>query len=173
MRVFPIALVMASLACHSGLRSGPTPSRKIGSYGFRISLSGREPVEGAFSIERDTVIAETGGQGCRRDPGRAGPAHLHSFSCFPPAGFDKFGLTVDSDHPPSSTWTIIQSVMKTRTVCARYTVTERGQRICAENRSENYFEDVRIGGRLSIIAVDTAGHPGIREQYLHTIPTGH
>ena len=159
MRVFPIALVVALIACHNAARSGSAPGRKLGSFSFRISVSGSEPVEGAFAIARYTVTVETMGQACRREPGRAGPAHLHFFSCFPPPGWDKFGVTVDSDNPYSSTFTITQNVMKTRTVCVRYTLTERGQRICAENRSENYFEDVRFGGRLNLVAVDTVrGH---------------
>jgi hypothetical protein len=47
--------------------------------------------------------------------------------------------------------------MKTRTVCTRYTTTPQGRQVCAETRNENYFDNVRTGGTLSLTAVDTVG----------------
>src|SRR4051812_24530238 len=158
--VLRIALAATLLACHNGPSAGSPPSRKLGSYSFRISMTGREPVGGAFTITRDSVTVMTGGQEGGRDLTRTSPAPMfHIFSCFPPADFDRFGVTIDADHPFSSSWSMMQSVMKTRTVCVRYIVTERGARVCAESRAENYFEDVRSGGRLILIAADTLGRP--------------
>ena len=155
--VLPIALVATLIACHNGPGPGSS-SWKRGSYTFRITLSGREPVTGAFTVVTDTVTAETGGQDCGPDLTHTStPSIFHYFSCFPPNGFDKFGVMVDAAHPFSSTWFMMQSVMKSRTVCARYVVNQRGQTVCAETRTENYFQDVRSGGRLILIAADTVG----------------
>ena len=153
--VLLIALVVAAAACHHGPRLGSEPVRRLGSYAFRISISGQDPIDGVLTIERDTVLVEAAGQSCRRDRG-GGPHNMHSFSCFPPPGMDEFGLSVDSNRPALSEWSAMQRVMRTRQVCARYTVTERGQRVCAETRNENYFVDARVGGRLRFTAVDTA-----------------
>ena len=156
-KILPIALTLAVMACHRGASSEVHPHRKVGDYGFRISLSGRDPVDGAFTIAADSVTLETAGQACRRDYNRTSPADLHFYSCFPPSGFDKFDVTIDSAHPFSSTWGMVQSVMKTRRVCIRYTVNARGQTVCAEMRDENYFVDVRSGGRIRITGADTTG----------------
>src|SRR4051812_17954233 len=117
--VLPIALVMTVMACHPA-RVGPEPSRRIGDYAFRIALSGQDPVKGVLSISADTVLLETAGQDCRHEPGRFGPENLHSFSCFPPPGLDRFALTIDPNHPALSRWVATQSVRKQRTVCIRY-----------------------------------------------------
>jgi hypothetical protein len=152
--VLPIALVVTLAACHQAA-IGPAPSRRVGDYGFRISLSGQDPVRGAFSVTTDSVFLETAGQACRHEPGRVGPENLHRFSCFPPPGLDSFGITIDPNHPSLSKWSAVQSVMKTRTVCVRYVMNQRNQRVCAESRTENYFENVRVGGALNLTAVDT------------------
>jgi hypothetical protein len=158
--VLPIALTVAVMACHSAATSEVHPHRKLGDYGFRISMSGRDPLEGAFTIAADSVTLETSGQACRRDYNRTSPADVHYFICFPPAGFDKFEVTIDSAHPFSSTYAFTQSVMKTRSVCVRTTVNARGQTVCAETRTESYFADARSGGRLRITGADTTGVPG-------------
>ena len=152
--VLPIALVMTMLACHSA-RLGPEPSRRNGDYAFRINFVGRDPVSGVLSISRDTVLLETAGQGCRHEPFRVGAENLHAFSCFPPAGLDKFSMVIDPNHPALSRWTATQSVQKERKVCARYATNARGQTVCAETRTETYFENVSVGGRLNFTAVDT------------------
>ena len=153
-RVLPIALVMTIVACHA-VRVGPEPSRRNGSYAFRITLSGQDPVRGVLTVAADTVLLETAGQDCRHEPGRVGAENLHAFSCFPPPGLDRFVFTVDPNHPALSRWTATQSVMKKRVVCVRYVVNARGQTVCAETREENYFENVSVGGRLQFTAVDT------------------
>jgi hypothetical protein len=150
----PIALVMTIVACHQA-RLGPPPARRIGDYAFRISITGQDPVRGAFTIAADTVMLETGDQACRLDPGRVGAENLYRFSCFPPPNLDGFGITIDPNHPALSRWSAVQSVMKTRTVCVRYIINQRNQRVCAESRNETYFENVRTGGALSFTAVDT------------------
>jgi hypothetical protein len=152
--VLPIALVMTLMACHQA-RLGPAPSRRVGDYEFRVSLSGQDPVRGSFTIAPDTVLLETAGQACRLIPAQVRTQSLLGFSCFPPPGLDAFGITVDPNHPSLSKWSAVQSVMKTRTVCARFTTTPQGRQVCAETRSENYFENVRTGGTLSLTAVDT------------------
>ncbi|HET9426633.1 MAG TPA: hypothetical protein VFO55_14820 [Gemmatimonadaceae bacterium] len=151
----PLLIVVIAGACHSRPRPASEFPRRIGEYSFRINLTGREPVDGGFSIAADTVTLDADGQTCRRDFGLAGSRHIHVFSCFPPPGIDRFGITIDSEQPAFSTWTIIQNVRKTRTVCVRYATTARGTRVCAETRSEDYFEDVRIGGRLRVTRVDS------------------
>jgi hypothetical protein len=158
--VLPIALTVAVMACHRAATSEVHPHRKLGDYGFRISMSGRDPVQGAFTIAADSVTLETGGQACHRDYNRTSPADVHYFTCFPPAGYDKLDVTIDSGHPFSSSYGITQSVMKTRRVCVRTTVNARGQTVCAEMRTENYFVDTRSGGRLRITGADTTGAPG-------------
>jgi hypothetical protein len=152
--VLPIALVMTMMACHQA-RVGPEPSRHKGEYAFRISFVGRDPVTGVLSITADTVLLETSGQGCRHDPFRVGAENLHSFSCFPPPGIEKFAMVIDPNHPALSRWTASQSVQKERKVCARYVANSRGQTVCAETRTETYFETVSVGGRLNFTAVDT------------------
>ena len=152
--VLPIALVTTVVACQPA-RPGTNPSPRVGDYEFRISISGQDPVRGLLTIARDTVLLETAGQGCRLEPVRVSAENLRSFSCFPPPGLDRFGLTIDASHPALSRWSATQSVMKTRTVCVSYITNSRGQRVCAESRSENYFENVSVGGRLTFTAVDT------------------
>jgi hypothetical protein len=152
----PIALVMTLVACHQA-RLGPAPSRRVGDYAFRISLSGQDPVRGSFTIAPDTVLLETAGEACRVVPAQVRTQNLLAFSCFPPPGLDAFGITIDPNHPSLSKWSAMQSVMKTRTVCARVTTTPQGRQVCAETRRENYFENVRTGGTLSLTAVDTVG----------------
>src|SRR5689334_22770062 len=101
--VLPIALVMTMMACHPA-HVGPDVKRGIGDYAFRITFSGRDPVNGVLTIAADTVLLETAGQGCRHDPGRVGAEDLHSFSCFPPPGLDKFALIIDARRPAFSKW---------------------------------------------------------------------
>jgi hypothetical protein len=155
--VLPIALAVVMTACHHGSSSEVRPHRKVGDYGFRISLSGADPLDGVFTIAADSVLLETAGQACRRDFNRTSVADLHFFTCFPPSGFDKFDVTIDSGHPFSSSWGMTRSVPRTRTICVRYTVNARGQQVCAETRNETYFVDVRSVGRLRITGADTVG----------------
>ena len=154
----PVALLAMSAACHNGPRLGSEPRRRIGEYSFRISLSARDPVTGAFTITADTVTLEADGQACRHDRALTGSRRTHAFSCFPPRDIDGFALTIDTQEPVLSSWSGTQSVKKTRTRCVRFTVTPQGTQVCAETRSEDYFETVRIGGRLNIIAADTTTH---------------
>jgi hypothetical protein len=155
MRAFPIALLMVVTSCHAGVPSGTAPRRHTGEYAFRVGISTLDPVDGYFIVSRDTVTVETAGQACRREPGVAGPPFLHPFSCFPPGGIDRFGMTIDSDRPEQSSWYAFQSVPKSRERCIRYETTARGTQVCAQTRSETYFETVRHSGRLRIIAIDT------------------
>lgn len=158
--VLPIAFAVAAMACHRAAGPEVHPHRKLGDYGFRVSLTGRNPLDGAFIIAADSVTLYAAGQPCRRDYNRTSPADVHFFTCFPPEGFDKFDVTIDSAHPFSSTYGMLRSVMKTRTVCVRTTTNARGQQVCAESRTENYFVDERSGGRLRITAADTTGGAG-------------
>ena len=154
----PAALLVTSAACHNGMRLGSEPRRRVGEYAFRISLAARDPVRGAFTIAADTVTLETDGQPCRHDRGLTGSRRIHAFSCFPPRDIDGFALTIDTQEPALSSWSGSQSVRRTRTVCVRFTTTPQGRQVCAETRSEDYFETVRIGGRLNIIAADTTSY---------------
>ena len=65
--VFPIAFAVAAMACQRAAGPEVHPHRKLGDYGFRISLAGRNPLDGAFTIAADSVMLETAGQPCRRD----------------------------------------------------------------------------------------------------------
>ena len=150
-----LALVVAT-ACQTGARQGSEPRRRIGEYAFRINLTAQTPIDGMITIAPDTVTLEIGGQPCRRDPGLSGSRRVHLFSCFPPIGIDGFAVTVDSQDPALSSWSGTQAVRKSRTVCVRFTTTPQGRQICAETRTEDYFETVRVGGRLRITAADTA-----------------
>lgn len=156
----PIALAMLAMGCHRAASPEVHPHRKLGDYGFRISIAGRNPLDGAFTVAADSILVEAAGQPCRRDHNRTSPADVHFFTCFPPDGFDKFEVTIDSAHPFSSTFGFTRNVMKTRSVCVRTTTNARGQQVCAETRTENYFVDERSGGRLRITGADTTGGPG-------------
>ena len=150
LKVISIALMLIVAACRTGSRGGAESGPRIGDYTFRISLPSRAPIDGAFTIAADTVSLDTDGQPCRRDTGLTGSRRSHLFSCFPPIGMDSFSLTIDSQDPAMSSWSATQSVRKTRTVCVRYTTTPQGRQVCAETRSEDYFDTVRIGGRLRL-----------------------
>ena len=154
----PLALVVIAAACNAGAGLGSEPRRRVGEYAFRISLTALQPIVGVFTIAPDTVSLDADGQPCRRDPGLTGSRRVHLFSCFPPIGIDGFRLTIDSQDPALSSWSGTQSVKKTRTVCVRFTTTPQGRQICAETRSEDYFDTVRVGGRLLITAADTTSH---------------
>lgn len=149
-RVVSVALVWIVAGCRTGLPGGPDPGPRLGDYTFRISLPARAPIDGGFAIAADTVSLETDGQPCRHDTGLTGSRRSHLFSCFPPIGMDSFSLTIDAYEPAMSSWAATQSVKKTRTVCVRYTTTPQGRQVCAETRSEDYFDTVRIGGRLRL-----------------------
>lgn len=148
--VLSVVLVLTVAGCRTGSRGGPELGPRIGDYTFRISLASRDPIDGVFTISADTVTLEADGQPCRHDTGLTGSRRSHLFSCFPPIGMDSFSVTVDAFDPAMSSWSATQSVRKTRVVCIRYTTTPQGRQVCAETRSEDYFDTVRIGGRLHL-----------------------
>jgi hypothetical protein len=149
-----LALTVAGCPTGSGTGTGSPPVPRIGDYTFRISLPARTPIDGAFTIVADTVSLDTDGQPCRHDTGLTGSRRSHLFSCFPPIGMDSFSVTIDVYEPAMSSWAATQSVKKSRTVCVRFTTTLQGRQVCAETRTEEYFDTVRIGGRLRLTARD-------------------
>jgi hypothetical protein len=152
-----IALVLAVVGCHKAPQVEPTPYRVVGEYSYRMQV-GPTPVEGEFSIEKDTVVLEAASHSCRRiDRGLQESPLSHSFRCG--GGPSTFSVVVNSKQPTLSRWVSTESVTKSRQVCAKWAVTKEGTQYCASTRKEIYTEVVPISGRLEVTRIAAADKP--------------
>jgi hypothetical protein len=154
---FSIALVIAVAACQKSPRLEPQPERAVGDFSYRMTI-GVTPIEGAFSIESDTVTLDAENHSCRRlVTGLTEAPISHSFTCG--GGPTFFRVVVNSLHPELSKWTSSKAVTKSRQVCVKWTVTKEGERICATSRKEIYTESVPVTGRLEVTAIAAVEKP--------------
>lgn len=149
--LLPITLACIVVACRTTPQASPDSRRSVGTFSYRINFGARQPIEGTITIEPDTVTVD-GELFCRRDMLLTGTQRSRSFTCNPPIGLNAFSLNIDAFQPALSTWSGSQTVTRTRRVCAQYTVTAQGRRVCARFETETYQADSSFGGLLRIIA---------------------
>jgi hypothetical protein len=149
-----IAFILAVVACHKTPEVQPHPLRVVGDFSFRMNI-GVTPVEGEFSIARDTVSLGAENHSCRGiDLGVNEPPLSHAFTCG--GGPTSFQVVIDSKQPSLSRWASTRPVTKSQLVCVKWAITKEGQQVCSQSRQEIYTENVRIGGRLHVTRIAAA-----------------
>jgi hypothetical protein len=148
-------LTCALAACSSGsgrqqADRAPATATPEGRYDFIASLP-RGEVRGAIFILPDTILVQPENGFCLVSMSAPDQRSIR-YDCPGVGDMDSLNLRLDRHNPRAfSKWYAVTKVLRQRQVCVRYVVNDRGQRVCAEVRTETVEEKVRYNGALRIM----------------------
>lgn len=149
-------LTCALAACSSGSPRPPAdpvadraPVAREGRFEFIASLP-RGEVRGMLIVLPDTIFVQPENGFCQPSMGAPDQRSIR-YDCPSIGDVDSLNLRLDRMNPRAfSKWFAMTRVQRQRQVCVRYSVNARGQRVCAEMRTETVEEKVRHQGALRI-----------------------
>jgi hypothetical protein len=135
----------------SGIRTAqeaPAPLR--GAFEYVANLPGLR-LSGLIAVTSDTIIIEPNEVNCRPLVGRYTSSTTMMYLCDAVGRYDAVTFALDRRNVMQwSRWYSSERVTRQRRVCAQFTVTPSGQRVCSRFQMETYEESLGRSGALEV-----------------------